>query len=76
MKDVKIGEEFWTWAQPHNRKAMVSVRKVKIKDIFTIMVTAEVNGSGWYIDVARDDLYPTQEEAMQALQKELDRVQK
>lgn len=76
MKDVQIGDELYTWIKPKDRDDIPIVKKVKIKDIFTIMVTADVNGSGWSIDVSRDNLYKTQEEAIEALQKELDRTQK
>ena len=76
MKDIHIGDEVWTWIRPKNREDIPIIKKIKIKDIFTIMVTADVNGSGWSIDVSRDHLYPTKEDALQALQKELDRTQK
>lgn len=76
MKDVQIGDELYTWIKPKDREDMPIVKKVKVKDIFTIMVTADVNGSGWSVDVSRDNLYETQGEAMEALQKELDRTQK
>ena len=73
MNEPKVGEEYWTWVKPNNNTAIHSVKKVVIKDIFTVMVTANVNGSGWSIDIPKVELYKTQDEALDALNKILEK---
>jgi len=72
-KELQIGKEYWTWVKSHDSHDIPFVRKIVIKDIFTVMVTADVSGTGWSIDVPKEELYNTQEDAIEALQKELDK---
>lgn len=76
MRELQVGDEYWTWVKPHNRNDTPFVRKIIIKDIFTVMVTADVNGTGWSIDVPKEELYESQDDAVEALQKILDKEEK
>ena len=77
MKEIQIGDTFWTWVTPPDRADAPLVKRIVIKDIFTVMVTVDLNGSaGWSIDVPKEKLYDTQEEAIEALQRELDKNMK
>lgn len=72
MKDIKIGDEYWTWITSANDSNTPLVKKIIIKDIFTVMVVVDVQGNNWSLDVPRDKLYESSEEAVKALQEALE----
>lgn len=74
MKDINVGDEFWAYVIPWNRMEAPIVKKIVIKDIHAVMVTADINGLS--IDVPKDELYSSEEEAVKALQKILDEEDK
>jgi hypothetical protein len=77
MEDVKVGDEYWTWLNGRNPVYdNPLVRKIKIKEVFTVMVVADVIDSFGQVEVPKKDLYQTQDEALEALHKVLDEVEK
>lgn len=75
MEDIQVGDEYWTWLNGRNPiYDSPIVRKIKIKEVFTVMVVGDVVDSFGQVEVPKDELYKTQEEALEALHKILDEV--
>jgi hypothetical protein len=77
MEEIQVGDEYWTWLNGRNPiYDNPIVRKIKIKEVFTVMVVADVVDSFGQVEVPKNELYLTQEEALEALHKVLDEVAK
>ncbi len=73
MDKVKQGEEYWTWLNGRNPiHQSPLVKKVKIKEVFPMAVTADIIDSFGEVELYKEDLYETQGEAIEALHKVLD----
>jgi|HubBroStandDraft_2_1064218.scaffolds.fasta_scaffold01505_7 hypothetical protein len=75
MEEIKVGDEYWICMTPKDKTQIPYVKKIVIKDIFTVMVTVDSQGQDWSLDVAKEDLFKTQEEALHALHETLDRAE-
>lgn len=73
QEPFEVGQECWTWIFTQNRDDVPIVKKVKVKEIFTVMILVEANGNA--IEVPRTELYVSQEEALDELHKKLDGIE-
>lgn len=78
MKDeIKIGDEYWTWIVTKTPSHDTPfVRKIKVKEVFAVMVVADIIDSIGQIEIPKTDLYSTQDEALDELHKIMDEAKK
>ena len=77
MEDINVGDEYWAWINGRNPVHDAPlVKKVRVTKVFGVMVVADVIDSFGQVELPKNDLYKTQEEALNALHDVLDGVGK